>query len=85
VVQSKLIKYLFIDLYGENIMEMPLALDACTYLLSSLEEEEQLTMKLLELQGAMEMLQTASVSQKYLPAPITIDLDASGNEVQMEV
>lgn len=64
---------------------MPLALDACTNLLSSLEEEEQLTMKLLELQGAMEMLQTASVSQKYTPAPVTIDLDASGNEVQMEV
>jgi hypothetical protein len=72
-------------LYGEKIMEMPLALDACTYLLSSLEEEEQLTMKLLELQGAMEMLQTASVGQKYLPAPITIDLDASGNEVQLEL
>lgn len=72
-------------MYGENILEMPLALDACTNLLSSLEEEEQLTMKLLELQGAMEMLQTASVSQKYTPAPVTIDLDASGNEVQMEV
>jgi len=64
-------------------MEMPLALEACTNLLSSLEEEEQLTIKLLELQGAMDMLKTASVSQKY--TPITINLDASGNELELEL
>ncbi|XP_059475916.1 U3 small nucleolar RNA-associated protein 15 homolog [Neocloeon triangulifer] len=57
-----------IDVYGEEIFNMPMALDACTQLLEILNGEEQFTLKLLELQGAMEMLKIASDSHKSMPA-----------------
>ncbi|XP_065341242.1 U3 small nucleolar RNA-associated protein 15 homolog [Cloeon dipterum] len=56
-----------IDIYGEEINDMPMALDACNNLLSTIHDEEQLTVKLLELQGAMEMLKIASDSHKLAP------------------